>query len=134
LDEILERTTRAKRTTGLSYTTPTRSAIKWNKTLLDTLLDIEKNPDKYALEVDDETGKVTFTILSALKDEDEYTLRIENEAGVSLCNGFLHVEVSEEESNKNRQKVSLYCLNAYRAVLHDRPQRRVESRLQREKG
>lgn len=78
-------------------------SIKWFKN--NTPLDIENNPDKYALDVDDETGKVSFTILNSLKskDEDEYTIKIENEAGISQCSGFLTVEVLED--NKNKRKV-----------------------------
>jgi hypothetical protein len=80
-------------------------SIKWYKN--NAQIDIEKNPDKYEMEVDEETGKVSFTILNSLKakDEDEYTIKIENEAGVSQCSAFLTVEVSDEETNKSKRKV-----------------------------
>lgn len=70
-------------------------------------IEIEKIKEKYELEVDDETGKVSFTILNATKakDEAEYTIRIENEAGVSQCSAFLTVEALDDDANKRKPRV-----------------------------
>lgn len=79
--------------------------IKWFKNSVP--IDIGKQPEKYEMEVDEETGKVSFTILNAqkAKDEDEYTIKIENKAGVSQCSAFLNIEVPDDDSNKSKRKV-----------------------------
>jgi hypothetical protein len=79
--------------------------IAWFKN--NSPIQLDKSGDKYKLDVDADTGKVSFTILNASKtrDEDEYLIRIENSAGVSQCSAYLFVEPSEDDANKNKRKV-----------------------------
>lgn len=79
--------------------------IKWFRN--NSPIDLETNKDKYQVDVDEESGKVSFTIFKCEKpkDEDEYLIKIENSAGVSQCSAYLAVEASKEDSNKLKRKV-----------------------------
>ena len=79
--------------------------ISWFKN--NSLIDIETNIDKYKINVDKDSGEVSFTILntSKEKDEDEYLIKLENSAGVSQCSAYLAIEYSEEEASKFKRKV-----------------------------
>ena len=78
--------------------------ISWFKN--NSLIDIETNIDKYKINVDKDSGEVSFTILntSKEKDEDEYLIKLENSAGVSQCSAYLAIEYSEEEASKFKRK------------------------------
>ena len=68
-------------------------------------IDIENNPNKYKLEVDETTGKVYFQIKNCdSSDETDYLIKIENEAGSSQCSATLTVE-KVEPVKKNKRKV-----------------------------
>ncbi|RNA08156.1 titin isoform X26, partial [Brachionus plicatilis] len=78
--------------------------VKWYKN--NSLVQIEKQPDKYTLDIDEQTGSVSLLICdSGKKDEDEYAVLIENGAGKSQCSAFLSVEMTDDNSSKSKRKV-----------------------------
>ncbi|CAF0740265.1 unnamed protein product [Brachionus calyciflorus] len=67
-------------------------------------IDLEKNKDKYSLELDEDSGSCVLTIYNCVKkDEDEYLIKIENPAGQSQCSAYLSVETLEDNSNTKRR-------------------------------
>jgi hypothetical protein len=64
-------------------------------------------PEKYKLEIDEISHKVSLTILNTDKshDENEYLIKLENTAGISQCSAFLIVEPNEDEASKLKRKV-----------------------------
>ena len=71
-----------------------------------SLIEIERQQQKYNLVVDELTGNVCLMINDCnKKDQDEYAAVIENSAGKSQCSAFLSVEiVNENGKNKNSHK------------------------------
>ena len=62
--------------------------------------------DKYALDLDTDSGLATLHIRACQRpgDEDEYTVRLENAAGRSECSAYLSVESSDETKSKQQQR------------------------------